>query len=167
MGILGHITHKVQHFSHGGRRVLTLSFDLPTGSSAAALHHAEMIGRLLSYCEHTYLPKAVAALEAEAVAGRAFLFSAWHCAIKLREKATRDGFLVTLTLSLPTDQASETCRTLQTAWDADGTLQIPLSRAKSRRTGRKKQFLASTKKVTAGRRALLQKIKKYDMIYYN
>ena len=146
MGILGHITYKVQHFSHGGRRVLTLFFDHPAGSSAAALHHAEMIGRLLSYCEHTYLPKAVAALEAEAVAGRAFLFSAWHCAIKLREKATRDGFLVTLTLSLPTDQASETCRTLQTAWDADGALQIPLSRAKSRRTGRKKVIFGKHKK---------------------
>ena len=137
MGILQLTPLRQQHFHHGGCRVLTVLYQVPTGDAPAALHFAEIVGRLLKYAEAELLPDAVCELEALAAAGSYQRFHRRQYRIRLQEKDGKRGKKITVSAELWAGERTEertllSHATLETLWNAVGTVQFPLSRKKSK-----------------------------------
>ena len=139
MGILGQIKPQKRRFCVGGREVLCIDAELPTGQSPAAAHILNLIQRLSAYAEQTLLPLAAAALTDAVGMGQGHRFSKHVYRISVQEAPERKRRRVTLNVRFfffdaRSGERIEQCRVLETLWDASGTLQ--LTNKQERREGR-------------------------------
>ena len=143
MGILGTIESKQKRFSVGGREVLCIDVDLPTGESPAAMHFLSLVERLCAYAEREQLPHAADALIAAVRVGKGHCFTKCYYRIALQEEPVGRRRRVTLTVSFPffderLDERIERFHRLETLWDAAGVLQIAKMPRKRGRTAKNK-----------------------------
>lgn len=139
MGILGMIESKQKRFSVGGREVLCIDADLPTGASHAATHILNLVENLCAYAEREQLKGATDALMDAVQAGQGYRFAKRLYRIALSEAPVGKRHRVTLTASLSYfdvqfGERIDQFHRLETLWDAGGALQMDEKRRKWRRS---------------------------------
>lgn len=143
MQILGKVEAKEKRFSVGGREVLRIDFELPTGETPAARHFFSVVQALCVYAEREQLPIAADALRDAVRAGQGHRFARRQYRVALSEIAAGKHCRVTVSVTLSLHDARSGTqvlhfRTLETLWDAPGTLQSDTK--KERAAGRRRQF---------------------------
>ena len=138
MQILGKIEAKEKRFSVGGREVLCICFELPMGETPAAKHFLSVIQALCASAEREQMPIVTDALRDAVRLGQGHRFAKRHYRITLGEVAAGDRRRVTVSATLSRhDMRSGTQvlyhRSLETLWDAKGSLQ---SQTQKRRRAR-------------------------------
>ena len=135
MGILGVIGSKQKRFCVGGREVLCIDADLPSGQAPAALHFLSVVERLCQYVEREQLPAAAEALAAAVGEGQGHRFKKWNYRIALGETSVGKRRCLTLSTTLTffntrTGERIERSHSLETLWDAQGLLQLSTKKRK-------------------------------------
>ena len=148
MQILGRIEAKQKRFFVGGREVLRIDFELPTGQTPAAKHFFDVVRSLCACAEREQLPLATEALQDAVHAGQGHRFARRQYRVALTEKSAgkRRRVTVSVTLSFHDARRGEQVvyfRVLETLWDAEGVLQA--DKRKERRPWRFKAFFKGRK----------------------
>ena len=126
MSILGKIASKQRGFCIGGREVLRVDADWPTGDTFAAGHFFRMIKALHLYAERELFPSAADALKQAVSIGQGHRFVRWQYRITLSEVPKGKQCFVTLGITLSGADAREGVLqndSLETAWDKSGAFQ--------------------------------------------
>ena len=109
----------------GGRELLVLEYDLPSGSTPAATHFCAMVQALLRFAEETYLPIAAAQLQ-DAVAKQAVhCFFSYRYRVKLHFSNQKECAQLTLTVTLLHGSKLLQRERLITLWEPTLSLQLP------------------------------------------
>ena len=108
---------------HGGREVLRLVADLPTGDTAAARHTRALIEALYDYTEGEPKRAAAAQLEEAVWAGKGYTFVPHLCRITVKTRPVRRLFCIEIAYTITQNGEAICRRSLVTWWNAAGAWQ--------------------------------------------
>ena len=143
MQILGKIEALQRQFFFGGREVLRVNADLPTGNTPAAAHFLCLVQALCDYADRELFPAAADELRQAAEVGLGHRFAKRQYRIALSEASVGRRRQITLCVGLSLLDASAgenvaQLHRLETVWDEDGVLQFDARRKEGQRA--KKQY---------------------------
>ena len=110
----------------GGRELMVLEYDLPSGSAPAAMHFRQMVLALLHFAETTYLPPATAELQ-QAVGQQAIhRFFSYRYRVKLQKNVQKGLSHLMLSATLYRGNELLLQHDLDTVWEPTLSLQLPI-----------------------------------------
>ena len=130
MSFWGSLHRECQHFSHGGRRLLTLRWASPTGESPAAAHYRRAVELLVAYGRDVLFQQLCRQLE-QAVArgeGHRLLPHCYEIALHTQKQDAKGVTAVTLSAALTAGNTPLYKRESHGFWTSEGALRLPARR---------------------------------------